>query len=312
MSKQKLPYILGIIASTIFGLSFVFVKNALEEADPFVILAFRFLIAFIIFTVLILLKIVKVNYKNKPLWPLIILGLITPVIDLGAETSALNYITTIEAALFLSLVPIIVLILSTIFLKEDITPKKIIFVIISVIGAIISIDITKDSLNSSYFGTLLIVIGVLGCATYSIVSRKLSNKYTPAEITYAMITVGMITFFILAVLTKKDTMYNTFYKILFNKQFVTSFLYLAIGCSIIAFFIYNYMYSQISAITTSVYTNLITVITIIAGIVILNEKISTNQVIGGTLIIIGVLGTNIVEYKTQNKCSKPTFKTKIK
>ncbi len=299
MNNKLLPYILGVVASLIFGLSFIFVKNGLEAAEPFVILFYRFLIAFIIFTLLIIFKVVKVNFRTKPILPLIAIGIITPVIDLGAETTALKYITTIESAIYLSLVPIIVMILSAIFLKKEISAKQNIFVIISVLGAIISIPYSSNSFSGSTFGTLLIILGVFGCATYSIVARKLSKTYNPAEITYAMITVGVIAFFILAVLTKTDSMYNTFVVVLTKTQFITSFLYLAIGCSIIAFFIYNYMYSKISATSTSVFTNLITVITVIAGIVILDEKISSIQILGAVLISIGVIGTNIIEYYTK-------------
>ncbi len=299
MKNKVLPYFLGLIASMIFGLSFIFVKSGLEQAEPFVILFYRFLFAFVIFTLLILLRVIKINLRGKSILPLILIGLITPVIDLGAETTALKYITTIESAIYLSLVPIIVMLLSVIFLKKEMSLKQNIFVVISVLGAIVSIPYSSNSFSGSTFGTLLILLGVLGCASYSIVARKLSVNYTPSEITYSMITVGFISFFILSLITKTDTMYNTYIQVLSNKQFITSFLYLSMGCSIIAFFIYNYMYSQISAVSTSVFTNLVTVITVTSGVFILNEKISNIQILGALLIAVGVIGTNIVEYQLQ-------------
>lgn len=297
MKKSILPYILGVVSSLIFGLSFIFVKSGLEEAEPFVILTYRFFFAFIIFTLLIIFKVIKVNFKNKKILPLITIGLVTPVIDIGAETTALKYITTIEAAIYLSLVPILVMIFSTIFLKEKSTLLQKIFVITSVVGALICIEFTTNHTSGSILGTVLIIIGITCCATYSILARKLVFKYSAAEITYSMIIVGSISFFILAVFTKTDTMYNTFVTVLINKQFVISFIYLSLGCSVIAFLINNYMYSKITATNTSVFTNLITVITIIAGVVVLDETISNQQVLGAILIITGVIGTNYIEYK---------------
>ncbi len=296
MNKKLIPYLLGITGSFILGLSLIFVKSGLDEAQPFVVLTYRFFFAFIIFSTLILFKIIKINLSGKPILPLIAIAIITPVIDLGAETTALKYITTVEAAIFLAFVPVLVMILSSIFLKEKSSLIQKIFVIISVIGAVVSAELLKNDASHSKQGLLLITIGIFGCATYSILARKFRKKYTPAEITYSMISIGFLAFFILATITRTESMHETFIAVLWKKKFISSFIYLSVGCSVLLFLIYNYMYSKISATTTSIFANLATLITILAGVIVLGENISVSQIIGGVLIITGVIGTNIIEY----------------
>lgn len=59
----------------------------------------------------------------------------------------------------------------------------------------------------------------------------------------------------------------------------------------------NYILSKIEASKMSVFANLGTVITIVAGAVILKENIYYYHVIGSVLIVAGVLGTNFLDKK---------------
>jgi drug/metabolite transporter (DMT)-like permease len=56
----------ALVANIIFGFSFLFSKIALQVADPLIILAVRFTVAFLILTVLWLTGMVKMQFKGKP------------------------------------------------------------------------------------------------------------------------------------------------------------------------------------------------------------------------------------------------------
>ena len=81
-----IPYFTAIITNFIFGLSFLFSKQALNVAGPISLLSFRFLTAFIVMTILIIVKVIKVDYKNKPMKWLIILAIVEPIIYFIFET----------------------------------------------------------------------------------------------------------------------------------------------------------------------------------------------------------------------------------
>jgi drug/metabolite transporter (DMT)-like permease len=93
MSKKQsaLPILAGMTSSAIFGLSFMFSTIALKIVDTFTLLSFRFLLAFFIMTLLILLKVIKVDYKGKNFKSLLILGLMQPIIFLIIEPKDLKF-----------------------------------------------------------------------------------------------------------------------------------------------------------------------------------------------------------------------------
>ena len=73
--KEVIAYIASIIYASIFGLSFLFSKRALEVAAPLQLISFRFLLAFMMLTLLVVLRVVKVDYRGKSLKDLVLLSI---------------------------------------------------------------------------------------------------------------------------------------------------------------------------------------------------------------------------------------------
>ena len=71
-----------------------------------------------------------------------------------------------------------------------------------------------------------------------------------------------------------------------------SIAYLGILSSLIAFFLINFTLSRIEASKSSVFANLSTIVSIIAGVVLLHENFKLYHLIGSILILLGVWGTN--------------------
>jgi drug/metabolite transporter (DMT)-like permease len=68
-------------------------------------------------------------------------------------------------------------------------------------------------------------------------------------------------------------------------------LYLGIVASIGGFFLVNTSLSKLPAHVSSVYANLATVVSVIAGVLVLQESISWFHYVGALMIISGVYGT---------------------
>jgi drug/metabolite transporter (DMT)-like permease len=64
--------------------------------------------------------------------------------------------------------------------------------------------------------------------------------------------------------------------------------YLALFCSVLAFFLWNYGISRLEASKAAVFTNLVPVFTVLGAYFLLGEKIYQGQMIGGALVIFGV------------------------
>jgi drug/metabolite transporter (DMT)-like permease len=289
-----LPILSGILTSSIFGLSFLFSKKALNIVEPFTLLSFRFLVAFTIMTILKLLGIIKINYKGKNIKNLIILGLTQPIIYFIFETYGIQYSSSSQAGLMIALIPIFVTILSAYALKETPTKLQCGFIFLSVSGVIFIVLMAgSSSSGGSLLGIFLLLGAVLSAAVFNILSRKFSEKFSPMELTYAMMTMGAVFFNFISIYNhiRANTLAQ-YFSPLKNRNFLVSLAYLGLLSSIIAFFLINFTLSRIEASKSAIFANLSTIVSIIAGVVLLHESFKLYHIIGSILILIGVWGTN--------------------
>jgi len=83
-----------------------------------------------------------------------------------------------------------------------------------------------------------------------------------------------------------------------EKTFAVAVLFQGIICSVIAFFLSNVAIANIGVNKTASFIGISTVVSILAGALILNEDFTIYQVIGAVIIISGVYIANI---KTKEK-----------
>jgi drug/metabolite transporter (DMT)-like permease len=67
---------------------------------------------------------------------------------------------------------------------------------------------------------------------------------------------------------------------------------LGVLSSVGAFLLANYTLSKLPAAQTSVFANLVTVVSVIAGVFFRGESFGYFQLLGAIMIILGVFGTN--------------------
>lgn len=292
-NKKYLPIISAIIYSTIFGFSFMFSKIGLEVMTPIELIAFRFLLAALTMTTLKVFKIIKVDLKGKNIKMVLLTSFCEPVLYFFFESMGINMTSTSEAGLMISLIPVFVAIFSMIFLHEKLKLSQLCFIVLSV-GGVVFINMMKDSLSLSgnFLGIIFLFLAIISSSFYNIGSKKSSVNFTPIEITYIMMWVGAISFNIILTVTNliKGTM-NSYFAPLANSQSVIPLLYLGILSSIIAFFMVNYTISKIPVSQSAVFANLCTIVSILAGVLILKEDFFWYDFIGAIMILVGVWGT---------------------
>ncbi|MGE5627848.1 MAG: DMT family transporter [Solirubrobacterales bacterium] len=301
-NRQKfIPYISVTCSSIIFGLSFLFSKRALTLASPFELLSFRFLTAFCIMSILVITGIIKINYKRKPIITLLFLGLCQPILYFIFETYGIKYSTSSQAGLMIALIPVFVSILGAYFLKEIPSKKQIFCIMLSISGVILIILMgNSEKVAISVTGTIMLVFAVFCAASFNILSRKLSNNFTPFEITYFMMGLGAVFFNIISLINKAASgNLHGYFVLLTNIDFIISIGYLGILSSLIAFFLVNYTLSKISASISSAFSNLSTIVTVAAGVFFLNESFKYYHFVGAIMILFGVWGSSYFQNKSE-------------
>ncbi len=290
--KKILPYLFGLLFSTIFGFSFMFTKEALEVISPFQLMGYRFLTAGLLVNILWIVGILKINVTFSKIKYLLLVTIAQPVLYFIFETTGMNYTTSSEAGLLVSLIPVVVTILAIFFLNEKPSRKQSIYIVLSVAG-VVFITIMKSStkVSGNFLGMALIGGAVLMAGIHNIMSRKLSVDFSPEVITYFMMTVGAL-FFNTILFSTTPTNLNNYFEPLSNTQVLIPVLYLGILSSVLAFFFVNYTLSKLPASQSAVFANFATVVSILAGVFIRHEPFYWFQVVGAIMIIVGVWGTN--------------------
>lgn len=301
---MKNKFILGILgalfANVIFGFSFLFSKVALDYTHPLIIISVRFTIAFIIMNILWALGVFKLKFKGKPKRNIIFMAIAQPLFYFIFELYGIEKTSSAISGVIISLVPIAVIILSACVLKEKPTPVQIVFSFVSLVAVAIISIFSNDNNASSPLGVLLLLCSVVCAAVFNILSRSESTHYSPFERTYIMFLIATVGFNLIALLGLRQEWSVQLVSAFSHSEFWWSVGYLSVASSIGAFMLFNYATSVIDPVRSASFSNIITVVSLLAGIFILEEKLSALQIVCCVLIIIGVFGTNLRLKKCKN------------
>jgi len=296
------PYMVMLLSTILFGFSFLAEKNALVASNNDIIslLAFRFLIAAIVFVLLRIFGIIKTSFKGKQKKELLLLCFFSPIVAFSAEAIGISMTKSAEAGIIIALIPIVTILFNYLYFKEKISLKRGMFVLISILGIAFINVLAYQSGSSSNWGRLLMILMVLGISLYMVYTKKVSGMFSPVEITYAMMIIGAVVFNAASVIRH---LINGTMQLYFAPLFVPGFfiwtLYLALGISLIGYFCMNNAIPKLSVPTAAVMTNLSPIISIIVGVVFLNESLAWYHFVGAVAIIGGVLGATLINIKEE-------------
>lgn len=279
--------LLGVVAF-LWGISFLASTVALRSVEPLELLSVRWTVAAVLFVLLISFGIVKVNYKGKPTKYLLLMAFVQPCLYSLFELLGIKYTTTSTSSIVISLISIMVIIISAIFLKEHYGRKVKIAVVVAFLGVITTTVFAPDfSLGGELKGFLYLFIAITLGAIYNIIVNKLSAHYSVVEMTTVMTISGAVFYNIISLLQGNGI--HPYAMVIEDGSFALSSLYLGIGCSFGAYFIYNYILSKLPpGIASCLQVNGITLVGVVAGVVVAGDPFGWYTVVGIILLAIGI------------------------
>jgi len=300
MNEKTKAYLAALSFSTIIGFSFLFTKVALGFASPLTNLAHRYTVAALVLFILQQTKVIQVKLTKEDILSILPMSLFYPLLFFMFQSFALQYISSSEAGILQALVPIITLILASVFLKEKTTFIQKFFLCLSVAG-VIYIFLSKGAnlgVETGILGFMLMLGSVFSNAINNILSKYKGGQYRAIDLTVVVILVGFLVFNSLSLVTHfLSGNLMSYFEPLGHLSYLISILYLGILASIVTASLSIYAIVRLGASTVSVFGNLGTVLTIVAGAVFLHEPIYAYHIIGASLIIGGILGMNVINSK---------------
>jgi drug/metabolite transporter (DMT)-like permease len=272
-----------------WGFSFIAVKVALKEVNPFTLLTLRFGIGGFL---LLLIQLQKDRRFLKTFsstdWLLIIF---LAIVGISGHTLlqafGLLYTTAINTGWIVAIMPIFITIAARFYLGEAITLSKIGGILLGFIGVFLVISKGVFSLSifrfGSTFGDFLVLISALTWTAFTVGGRGLLSRFPPlAAITPIMIVGCFITF--------PFTWLRWEWNILFHLSLSgwISILFLGILCSGLAYLFWYSALEKKDSSLVGMYLYLEPLVTLIGAYFLLGEKIQWITLIGGGMILLGV------------------------
>lgn len=294
--KHFKTYLGSFSYSFFVGLSFLVTKVVVDQAESLLILAHRFLIAFIGFSIYILATNKKdmINLTTRTIISMLPILIFYPLLFFGFQVFGLKTTTSSEGGIIFATVPIITLVIGRLLGNKP-SRYQVICMILSVSGLIIIFSNNLFSQTANTIGILLLFMSALSFSIYMIMVKNMLSKTNIYELTLMISVSGLLGFNLLYFLNQPNiTLGLIAYLVPFESiSYSLSLIYLGIFASIVASFSSNYALQYISASRFSVFSNLSTLISILAGAIILNEALSIRHFIGIPLILAGIIGTNL-------------------
>lgn len=194
MSKRNLALLAATLVSVIYGLTFTIAKDVMPEfVKPFGFILLRVGGATLLFWAIAFL-----GPKEKIAWedyPRIVAAAMFGVaINMLTFFKGLSLTSPISAAVIMVTTPIIVLVLSSIIMKEKMKTRKVFGIVLGLIGTFFLILFGKSIGNAPQagWGNLLVFINAVSYGFYLIIVKKLMDKYNAFTFVKWIYTFGFI------------------------------------------------------------------------------------------------------------------------
>jgi drug/metabolite transporter (DMT)-like permease len=281
---------LGIRTIMALGIAIIFwasafsgIRAALEDFSPGPMALFRFGVASLILLTIVLLRGMPLLAK-KDIPFFLVLGFL----GISVYHVALNYgeitVTAGSASLLIGSAPIFTVILAKIFLKEKLSLRGWVGIIVS-FGGIALISLGEGEGYAIDAGALLILLAAICVSIFFVFQKFLHNRYSPFQITTYSIWAG--TMFLLVFLPGLiDEMANA------SSANILTVVYLGVFPAALAYMVWSYALSKVPASILASVLNITPVLAIFIGWVWLNEVPTMLAIVGGVAAITGVVIVN--------------------
>jgi drug/metabolite transporter (DMT)-like permease len=179
MSKRNLALIGATIVSLIYGLTFTVAKDVMPTyINPYGFIVLRVFGATILFWIVsFFIKTEKI--ENQDFIRIIGCSFFGVALNMLTFFKGLSYTSPISGAVIMVSTPIIVLILSSIIMKERMQKRKIFGIILGLVGTAFLILYGKSVANATNasLGNFLVFVNAVSYGFYLIIVRKLMKKY---------------------------------------------------------------------------------------------------------------------------------------
>lgn len=301
--KWKL-YGVAIAFTLTVGFSFFGIKKCALYADSLEILAYRYIAALIGVVIWLAARRMmgkdSVKAPGRPKFHLYQTAAFY-ILFMIFQVVAMFFATSIEGAIVFTMVPIFAKIIGRTVLGEKSTLLQNIFMVITVAALLTLVILNATDIDLNVKGLILMVISSIFMACNNVSARYIRDVFRPIEITKC-IAMGGFPIFTVAALARAAYRGNIadFFEPLLHPEFVVWALFLGIGCILLSAQFMSYMLAHMQIVQSTVFNSASTLVSIIAGALLLGEPLYWYHYLCGAVIIVGVIGLTLAPADANN------------
>ena len=287
MKPRSMAIIALFIAALIYGVTFTIAKEVMNvHIKPFGFILLRVSGATLVFWLVGLLvkgakPIERSDYKKIALASFFGVGL-----NMLTFFKGLSFTTPISASVIMVTTPILVLIFSSIIIREKIPNFRILGVIIGLVGAVLLImygHVSEGDASNRTLGNILVFINAASYAMYLVVVKELIVKYNPIIFVKWLYLFGLFMVFPFGISEFLEISWQEMPTDIYLK---TGFVILFTTC--ITYLFNLFALSKLKPTTVSVFIYLQPVIASIYALIVGSDTLNTVKIVATLLIFLGV------------------------
>jgi len=286
MSKIVKAHIALFSVALIYGANYSIAKLVMDDnyIQPFGFIVFRVFCGLLLFWFFHLAFVhEKVEKKDFPM--LILCAVFGVATNQLCFFMGLKHTTPINASLIMTTTPILVLVISSILIKERITLQKLIGITFGAIGAVILISRggSFSFEQSQLLGDTMILVNAISYGIYLVLVKKLMDRYNPLTVVKWVFTFG---FFMVLPFGWNDLMaieWSTF-----SSTIWLAFVYVLVAATFIAYLFNAFALKIVNPSVTSIYIYLQPLLASIIALMMGKDELGLVKVLAGILIFTGV------------------------
>lgn len=278
----------GLLAllSTIFiwSLMTIIVKSAVSNADPIVLLFLRLLIAAVTFFPFIL----RSKVWTKPRFTTLAIISLLAAGNVFGFMMGVKYTSASVSQLIYAAIPIILLIVSSVFYKEKFSWQKVAGILIGFSGLIYifysSIMDKGETISGGITGNIIIFIAALNWAGYILFSKRISKYFSPMEIGGVSAIVSFICALIFIIFS--FLFWET--RLIFTPSLLGAAFYAGFFGTFVTYLLFQYAVKNLSSLTVGLSSYIQPITTSFLAILLIGEKLTASYAFGSILVLLGV------------------------
>jgi drug/metabolite transporter (DMT)-like permease len=301
MKKSVVSWSILFACNFMWAFHFTSIKLTQDQVGPYFTVWAPMLLATILLAPFVARDFKKGGKKLKDILIFVQLAALGAFPSQVLMTWGTQYSLASNAAILVLTLPVITAVFAFLILKEKMNAARWVSFAIAIIGVALcsTDDIKRADLSSRYaLGNILIFLAILGNAYYNVGCKKIAEKYTEIEMVF-------YTYLVMCILLTPLVLY--YEPEMFSKipEFTTNtwigMISLTVFHNFLSMVLFFRALKYLDATQVALSNYLITFMGLPIAALWLGEKLNTQAIIGGILVLVSTLILSIVDSRVQQK-----------